>query len=68
MIGLDLRTLFFFAGTHPDYHGRDDEVDRIDTEKAARIAKLVFWLGLDVASRTERPKWNPESYERIVGS
>jgi Zn-dependent M28 family amino/carboxypeptidase len=59
--------LFFFNGTHDDYHGRDDELDRIDGEKAARIARLVFYLGVEVANAEERPKWNPDSYARIVG-
>jgi len=58
--------LFFFNGTHDDYHGRDDEPDRIDAEKAARIARLVFFLGVDIGNAAERPKWNPESYARIV--
>jgi hypothetical protein len=58
--------LFFFNGTHEDYHGRDDEVDRIDAEKAARIARLVFYLGIEVANATARPEWNPDSYARIV--
>jgi hypothetical protein len=58
--------LFFFNGTHEDYHGRDDEPDRINGEKAARIAQLVFYLGLEIANTTERPKWNPDSYARIV--
>jgi Zn-dependent M28 family amino/carboxypeptidase len=58
--------LFFFNGTHDDYHGRDDEPERMDAEKAARIARLVFYLGLEVANAEERPKWNPESYKRIV--
>ena len=58
--------LFFFNGTHDDYHGRDDEPDRIDAEKAARIARLVFYLGVDILNAPERPKWNPESYARIV--
>jgi Zn-dependent M28 family amino/carboxypeptidase len=58
--------LFFFNGTHEDYHGRDDEPDRIDAEKAARIARLVFYLGVDIGNAPERPKWNPESYARIV--
>jgi Zn-dependent M28 family amino/carboxypeptidase len=58
--------LFFFNGTHDDYHGRDDEVDRIDGEKAARIARLVFYLGVEVANAEERPRWNPDSYARIV--
>ncbi len=58
--------LFFFNGTHDDYHGRDDEPARIDAEKAARIARLVFYLGVDIGNAAERPKWNPESYARIV--
>jgi len=59
--------LFFFNGTHEDYHGRDDEPDRIDGEKAARIARLVFYLGLEVANAQARPVWNPDSYQSIVG-
>jgi hypothetical protein len=60
--------LFFFNGTHEDYHGRDDEPDRIDGEKATRIAKLVFYLGLEVGNAQARPTWNPDSYQRIVGT
>ena len=58
--------LFFFNGTHEDYHGVDDEVDRIDIDKASRITKLLFFLGYEVAERTERPQWNPESRSQIV--
>ena len=58
--------LFFFNGTHEDYHGRDDEVDRIDAEKASRITKLMFFVGAEIASRDERPQWDPESRQRIV--
>ncbi len=58
--------LFFFNGTHEDYHGRDDEVDRIDVEKAVRVSQLIFYLGYELASRPERPLWNPESRLEIV--
>jgi hypothetical protein len=58
--------LFFFNGTHEDYHRPSDEPDRIDGEKAARIAQLLYWLGIEIANAPERPKWNPESYARIV--
>jgi hypothetical protein len=58
--------LFFFNGTHPDYHQASDSPDKIDAEKEARIIKLVFYLGLEVANAAERPKWNPESYKQIV--
>jgi peptidase M28-like protein len=58
--------LFFFNGTHPDYHQVGDSPDKIDAEKESRIIKLEFYLGLEIANAAERPKWNPESYKRIV--
>ncbi len=30
------------TGLHPDYHGIDDEADRIDYQKLTGISKLVF--------------------------
>lgn len=59
--------LFFFNGTHVDYHQPSDSPDKIDTEKLARVVKLVYYLGQEVGNAAERPKWNPESYKRIVG-
>jgi peptidase M28-like protein len=58
--------LFFFTGTHPDYHQVGDEVAKIDAEKESRIVKLVFYLGLDVANAAQRPVWKPESRQQIV--
>ena len=58
--------LFFFNGTHADYHQVSDSPDKIDAEKEARIVKLVFYLGLDIANAPQRPQWNPESYRKIV--
>jgi hypothetical protein len=59
--------LFFFSGTHADYHGPDDEIDRIDFEKEMRIVRLLFYFGSEIANAADKPKWNPESYRRIVG-
>ncbi len=58
--------LFFFNGTHPQYHQADDEVRLIDTSKLSRVAQLGFYLGVELANTTERPKWNPASYEIVV--
>ncbi len=58
--------LFFFNGVHPDYHGPDDEVGRINGEKEARILRLLFYLGREVADARERPRWNPASRAEIV--
>ncbi|MGM0669094.1 MAG: M28 family peptidase [Gemmatimonadota bacterium] len=60
--------LFFFNGPHEDYHRVTDEVERIDAEKAARITRLMFYLGLEVANLPDRPKWDPRSYADIVQS
>lgn len=58
--------LFFFNGVHEDYHQVGDSPDKIDSEKESRVARLIFYLGLDVANAPERPKWNPDSYRSIV--
>jgi len=58
--------LFFFNGTHADYHQESDSPDKIDAEKEARIVRLVYFLGQAVGNAPERPQWDPESYKRIV--
>ena len=60
--------LFFFNGVHADYHRETDEVEKIDTSKLSRVAKVGFYLGAEIANTTQRPEWNPESYKEIVGS
>ena len=58
--------LFFFCGTHEDYHGVDDEIENMDITKATNTTKLLFFLGLDVGNAAEKPQWDPTSYEEIV--
>jgi hypothetical protein len=58
--------LFFFNGVHEDYHAVTDSPDKINSEKEARILKLLFYLGQEVANSPKRPEWNPESYKEIV--
>jgi len=58
--------LFFFTGTHEDYHGPGDEPDRILYEKTSRIARLIFFLGLEVADADERPEWDAAARRRVV--
>jgi len=58
--------LFFFNGVHEDYHEVSDSPDKINSEKEARILKLLYFLGQEVANATQRPVWNPESYKEIV--
>jgi hypothetical protein len=58
--------LFFFNGVHPDYHQVTDSPDKIDSEKEARILRLLYHLGREIGNAPERPRWNPESYRAIV--
>jgi len=58
--------LFFFNGTHADYHQVTDSPDKIDGEKEARIVQLLLYLGLEVANAPARPQWNRESYKQVV--
>jgi hypothetical protein len=58
--------LFFFNGVHEDYHRPSDSPDKIESEKESRILRLLFYLGQDVANAPARPKWNPDSYAKIV--
>lgn len=47
---------FFFTGVHDDYHGLDDEIDRIDFGKMQRIAQMVYGTARALADRPARPK------------
>ena len=58
--------LFFFSGVHPDYHRPSDEPSKLKYEKAARITRLIYLLGLEIANADDRPAWDPEAYRRIV--
>lgn len=58
--------LFFFNGIHEDYHQVGDSPDKIDAEKLSRIAKLLYFVGQDVANAKERPQWVPASFKQIV--
>jgi len=47
--------IFFFTGLHPDYHQVSDEVDKINFEKLARVARLVHETGRRVADLDRAP-------------
>jgi Zn-dependent M28 family amino/carboxypeptidase len=57
--------IFLFAGTHEDYHMPSDEVDLIDVDKVARIARLAFHLGLDVATDRQAPEWTSDGLTEV---
>jgi hypothetical protein len=47
-------SVFFFSGTHKDYHQPGDTVDKIMFDKMEKIAKLVFYTTWELANRDER--------------
>ncbi len=53
----EIPSLFFTDGGHADYHTVSDEVDRLDTDKIARVARLAFYLAYDVADAKDPPTW-----------
>ncbi len=48
--------IFYFSGTHKDYHRPSDTVDKINFEKMEKVAKLVFHTTWELANRDERIK------------
>jgi len=50
----DIPFLFFFTGTHEDYHQLSDHADKIDFEQMRRILQTAFGL-VDRIARAEQP-------------
>ncbi|MEO1254789.1 MAG: M28 family peptidase [Bacteroidota bacterium] len=46
--------IFYFNGTHPDYHKPSDTVEKIDFETMEKRARLVFHTGWEIVNRKER--------------
>ena len=46
--------IFYFNGTHEDYHMISDTVEKINFEKMEKIGKLVFATAWELANRTKR--------------
>lgn len=47
--------IFYFDGVHEDYHGKDDEADRIDYDKMSRVARTIYATGWTLANAKARP-------------
>lgn len=57
--------LFFSTGEHPDYHTPRDTPDRIDYDKAARIASLMLKVSHNIADTNEPPVWTVPDQRRL---
>ncbi len=47
--------VFWFDGPHEDYHGADDEPDRIDYAKMESITRTIFLTMWEITDLKERP-------------
>lgn len=67
----EIPVVFFFTGTHRDYHRPSDDVDLINFEGMGRIADLAELLLLDFVRRTDRPQFvageEPEPQGAVSG-
>ncbi|MBL7891932.1 MAG: M28 family peptidase [Bacteroidia bacterium] len=48
--------IFYFNGTHADYHQETDEISKINFELMEKRARLVFYTAWELANRNERIK------------
>jgi hypothetical protein len=48
--------IFFFADVHADYHRPTDDYDKADLEKAARVTRVAYRLGWQIAQGREAPR------------
>ncbi|WP_316819076.1 M28 family peptidase [Pedobacter nyackensis] len=46
--------IFYFNGTHNDYHRPSDEIDKIDFDALVKRVKLVYHTALELANRPNR--------------
>jgi hypothetical protein len=61
----EIPAIFFFSGVHEDYHLPSDEVEKIDTDKAARIARMIFYTAQQIANDPTRPTWHAAGLEEV---
>lgn len=48
--------IFYFNGTHDDYHQPTDDVKKIHFPKMEKIGRLIFYTAWEIANRDERIK------------
>lgn len=51
----NIPVIFYFNGTHADYHRTTDTADKIDFELLALRTRLVFYTAWEIANRDQRP-------------
>jgi hypothetical protein len=52
----NIPVIFYFNGTHEDYHKETDEISKINFDLMEKRARLVFYTAWELANRDERIK------------
>lgn len=52
----EIPVIFYFNGTHEDYHQPSDTPDKIDYEMLEKRTKLIFYTAWELANRAQRIK------------
>ncbi len=55
--GKKIPVLFFFTGTHSDYHKPSDDADKINRSGEEKVVKYVFDVALAIANSETRPDY-----------
>jgi hypothetical protein len=55
--GKNIPVLFFFTGTHNDYHKPSDDWDKINYEGEERIVRYIYTIADDIQRATPRPQF-----------
>ena len=53
----NIPVLFFFTGTHEDYHKPSDDADKINSEAQEKIVKYVYDITEELSNSEERPDY-----------
>jgi hypothetical protein len=56
---MGIPALFFSTLLHSDYHTPQDEPDRIDITKLARMTRWMYATGINASNAAKRPAVDP---------
>lgn len=65
--GKDIPVLFFFTGTHPDYHRPSDDWDKVNYEGQERVTRFIAGIADDIQSMTGRPQFTKTQMTASMG-
>ncbi|MEX1063058.1 MAG: M28 family peptidase [Balneolaceae bacterium] len=65
---LEVPFVFFFTGTHEDYHRPGDSVNKVDFPKLVRTTRLIYASTLQVANYDNRPEVDNQQFINITRS